>query len=197
MLCPPPPRLQHYSVDVVVAFYTVPLVFYTMHRRWTTKRPVQDYWCAVWGFTMVVRHVCVQQETRGPTSLRMSHPCCLQFPPHGLVCDVCWSCGVTCCVCVYMCVLCVCRPHRPLLGEEEVELAELGDIESGDADGGKMDVSWGERCRCCREAGCTRVGIVPQMQRLLWWLLIASRAEGSRAGLLVGASRTVLAVGLC
>jgi hypothetical protein len=40
--------------------------------------------------------------------------------------------------------VCVCRPHRPLLGEEEVELAELGDIESGDADGGKMDVSWGE-----------------------------------------------------
>ena len=40
------PWLQHYSVDVVVAFYTVPLVFYTMHRRWTTKRPVQDYWCA-------------------------------------------------------------------------------------------------------------------------------------------------------
>jgi hypothetical protein len=38
--------LQHYSVDVVVAFYTVPLVFYTMHRRWTTKRPVQDYWWA-------------------------------------------------------------------------------------------------------------------------------------------------------
>ncbi|KAI3437763.1 hypothetical protein D9Q98_000210 [Chlorella vulgaris] len=67
---------KHYSVDVVVAFYTVPLVFYTMHRRWTTKRPVQDYW-----------------------------------------------------------------PHRPLLGEEEVELAELGDIESGDADGGKMDVT--------------------------------------------------------
>ena len=47
--CPParlPACLQHYSVDVIVAFYTVPLVFYTMHRRWTTKRPVQDYWCA-------------------------------------------------------------------------------------------------------------------------------------------------------
>ena len=36
---------KHYSVDVVVAFYTVPLVFYTMHRRWTTKRPIQEYWC--------------------------------------------------------------------------------------------------------------------------------------------------------
>lgn len=35
---------KHYSVDVVVAWYTVPLVFYAMHRRWTTKRPVQDYW---------------------------------------------------------------------------------------------------------------------------------------------------------
>lgn len=35
---------KHYSVDVVVAWYTVPLVFYAAHRRWTTKRPVQDYW---------------------------------------------------------------------------------------------------------------------------------------------------------
>ncbi|GAB4819233.1 hypothetical protein N2152v2_006279 [Parachlorella kessleri] len=35
---------KHYTVDVVVAWYTVPLVFYAMHRRWTTKRPVQDYW---------------------------------------------------------------------------------------------------------------------------------------------------------
>ena len=44
VLLPPVTRLQHYSVDVVVAFYTVPLVFYTMHRRWTTKRPVQEAW---------------------------------------------------------------------------------------------------------------------------------------------------------
>ena len=35
---------KHYSVDVVVAWYTVPLVFFAMHRRWTTVRPVQDYW---------------------------------------------------------------------------------------------------------------------------------------------------------
>lgn len=35
---------KHYSVDVIVAWYTVPLVFYAMHRRWTTKRPLQDYW---------------------------------------------------------------------------------------------------------------------------------------------------------
>ena len=35
---------KHYSVDVIVAWYTVPLVFYAMLRRWTTKRPVQDYW---------------------------------------------------------------------------------------------------------------------------------------------------------
>lgn len=35
---------KHYSVDVVVAWYTVPLVFYAMHRRWTTQRPVKDYW---------------------------------------------------------------------------------------------------------------------------------------------------------
>lgn len=35
---------KHYTVDVVVAWYTVPLVFYAMLRRWTTKRPVQDYW---------------------------------------------------------------------------------------------------------------------------------------------------------
>ena len=42
--CPPMPLPQHYSVDVVVAFYTVPLVFYTLHRRWTTKRPVSEGW---------------------------------------------------------------------------------------------------------------------------------------------------------
>lgn len=35
---------KHYTVDVIVAWYTVPLVFYAMLRRWTTKRPVQDYW---------------------------------------------------------------------------------------------------------------------------------------------------------
>lgn len=35
---------KHYSVDVVVAWYTVPLVFYALLRRWTTKRPPQDYW---------------------------------------------------------------------------------------------------------------------------------------------------------
>lgn len=35
---------KHYSVDVIVAWYTVPLVFYALLRRWTTKRPPQDYW---------------------------------------------------------------------------------------------------------------------------------------------------------
>jgi PAP2 superfamily C-terminal len=35
---------KHYSVDVVIAWYVVPLVFYTMHRRWTTKRPVTEAW---------------------------------------------------------------------------------------------------------------------------------------------------------
>lgn len=35
---------KHYSVDVIIAWYVVPLVFYTMLRRWTTKRPMQDYW---------------------------------------------------------------------------------------------------------------------------------------------------------
>ncbi|KAK9815443.1 hypothetical protein WJX72_003721 [[Myrmecia] bisecta] len=35
---------KHYSVDVVIAWYVVPLVFWTMHRRWTTKRPVKDEW---------------------------------------------------------------------------------------------------------------------------------------------------------
>ncbi|KDD72179.1 hypothetical protein H632_c3744p0, partial [Helicosporidium sp. ATCC 50920] len=35
---------KHYSVDVVVAWYTVPLVFHTMLRRWTTKRPLQEHW---------------------------------------------------------------------------------------------------------------------------------------------------------
>lgn len=33
---------KHYTVDVVVAWYTVPLVFHFMHRRWTTKRPLND-----------------------------------------------------------------------------------------------------------------------------------------------------------
>lgn len=33
---------KHYSVDVIVAWYTVPLVFYTMHRRWTTHRDMRD-----------------------------------------------------------------------------------------------------------------------------------------------------------
>lgn len=31
---------KHYSVDVVVAWYTVPLVFFYMQRRWTTQRPI-------------------------------------------------------------------------------------------------------------------------------------------------------------
>lgn len=35
---------KHYSVDVVVAWYAVPLVFWMMHRRWTTKRPPTDEW---------------------------------------------------------------------------------------------------------------------------------------------------------
>lgn len=35
---------KHYSVDVVVAWYTVPLVFYAMMRRWTTVRPVHEQW---------------------------------------------------------------------------------------------------------------------------------------------------------
>jgi len=33
---------KHYSVDVLVAWWTVPLVFYTYHRRWTTTRPVME-----------------------------------------------------------------------------------------------------------------------------------------------------------
>eukprot|EP00210_Caulerpa_lentillifera_P005838 g5582.t1 len=33
---------KHYTVDVVVAWYTVPLVFYTFYRRWTTRREMGD-----------------------------------------------------------------------------------------------------------------------------------------------------------
>lgn len=33
---------KHYTVDVVIAWYVVPLVFYAMLRRWTTKRPVSE-----------------------------------------------------------------------------------------------------------------------------------------------------------
>ena len=29
---------KHYTVDIVIAWYTVPLVFYAMYRRWTTRR---------------------------------------------------------------------------------------------------------------------------------------------------------------
>ncbi|GLC41044.1 hypothetical protein PLESTB_000949300 [Pleodorina starrii] len=34
---------KHYTVDVVIAWYTVPLVFYAMYRRWTTRRPMNDF----------------------------------------------------------------------------------------------------------------------------------------------------------
>ena len=33
---------KHYTVDVLIAWYVVPLVFYAMLRRWTTKRPVNE-----------------------------------------------------------------------------------------------------------------------------------------------------------
>ncbi len=33
---------KHYSVDVLIAWYVVPLVFWTLHRRWTTKRNIND-----------------------------------------------------------------------------------------------------------------------------------------------------------
>lgn len=35
---------KHYTVDVIIAWYVVPLVFYAMLRRWTTKRPVNEEW---------------------------------------------------------------------------------------------------------------------------------------------------------
>ncbi|EFJ40981.1 hypothetical protein VOLCADRAFT_84244 [Volvox carteri f. nagariensis] len=34
---------KHYTVDVIIAWYTVPLVFYMMYRRWTTRRPMSDF----------------------------------------------------------------------------------------------------------------------------------------------------------
>lgn len=34
---------KHYTVDIVVAWYTVPMVFYHLKRRWTTFRPREDY----------------------------------------------------------------------------------------------------------------------------------------------------------
>lgn len=61
--------LQHYSVDVVVAFYTVPLVFYTMHRRWTTKRPVQDYWCAGGSLPASLLRRCLRASSGAPCRL--------------------------------------------------------------------------------------------------------------------------------
>lgn len=35
---------KHYSVDVLIAWYVVPLVFYHMLRRWTTVRPAVPHW---------------------------------------------------------------------------------------------------------------------------------------------------------
>jgi hypothetical protein len=34
---------KHYTVDVVIAWYAVPLVFWTLHRRWTTKRTHSEW----------------------------------------------------------------------------------------------------------------------------------------------------------
>jgi hypothetical protein len=33
---------KHYSVDVLIAWYVVPLVFWTLHRRWTTRRNTNE-----------------------------------------------------------------------------------------------------------------------------------------------------------
>lgn len=112
----------------MVAFYTVPLVFYTMHRRWTTKRPVSDdTWCAdVWGLL------------RRLPLLRGGAPALLLLP-----------CLPACCRRQPVPVPAAPRrPHRPLEGEEELQLAEV-DLEaggSGELEGGK-DVSRG--CCCC------------------------------------------------
>ena len=35
---------KHYTVDVLIAWYVVPLVFYSSHRRWTTKRSLKEEW---------------------------------------------------------------------------------------------------------------------------------------------------------
>mmetsp|Transcript_4560 Transcript_4560/g.9816 ORF Transcript_4560/g.9816 Transcript_4560/m.9816 type:complete len:436 (-) Transcript_4560:771-2078(-) len=34
---------KHYTVDIVIAWYTVPLVFYMLYRRWTTRRPMSEF----------------------------------------------------------------------------------------------------------------------------------------------------------
>eukprot|EP00798_Chlamydomonas_sp_ICE-L_P005996 gene5996-5287_t len=33
---------KHYTVDIVIAWYTVPMVFWTLYRRWTTHRPMSE-----------------------------------------------------------------------------------------------------------------------------------------------------------
>ena len=33
---------KHYSVDVVIAWYVVPLVYWTLQRHWSTKRRFSD-----------------------------------------------------------------------------------------------------------------------------------------------------------
>ena len=33
---------KHYSVDVVIAWYVVPLVYWTLQRHWNTKRRFSD-----------------------------------------------------------------------------------------------------------------------------------------------------------
>lgn len=41
---------KHYTVDIVIAWYTVPLVFYMLYRRWTTVRPMSEFLGAIGEF---------------------------------------------------------------------------------------------------------------------------------------------------
>lgn len=70
---------KHYSVDVVVAWYAVPLVFWMMHRRWTTKRPPTDEWPhrPLIAQETELAEVLVQQAdvVRLPRALHATPPC--------------------------------------------------------------------------------------------------------------------------
>lgn len=57
---------KHYTVDVVIAWYTVPLVFYTLYRRWTTRRPISET------FTMINNSDTCSNSSQLPSHVQMT-----------------------------------------------------------------------------------------------------------------------------
>ena len=79
---------KHYTVDVLIAWYVVPLVFYAMLRRWTTKRPVnEEPWphrSLAEDNALQLEEVVVHGSMAAPEVglLQSMHLCCCPFPPH-------------------------------------------------------------------------------------------------------------------